>query len=127
MSSQSSKAAVERVKNKIKTNKEKLETIRAKADAAAPELAEAAEELQDSLDSALELADRLAMDAEWWPTARRFIRRVTSREFIIAVVAVVAIWTGNLESTEAIGVAIAGGGLALGRGVAKANSGGTDG
>ena len=79
------------------------------------------------MDSALELADRLAKDLDWWPVAKRFIRRILSREFIIAVVAVMAIWNGNLESTEAIGVAVAGGGLALGRGVAKANSGGTDG
>lgn len=127
MASQSSKVAVDRVKNRIETNREKLEPIRSRADAAELELASAAEEFQDALESALELTDRLAKDVDWWPTAKRFIRRMLSREFIIAVVAILAIWNGNLESNEAIGVAIAGGGIALGRGVAKASSGGTDG
>ena len=57
---------------------------------------------------------------------RPFIRRIFSREFIIAVVAVVAIWVGDLGPQEAIAIAVAGGGLALGRGVAKSRTGGSD-
>ena len=125
MASQHTTASIDRVKSRINTGKERLSSIRASANATEPELAAAAEDFQDSLDSALELADRLANDAEWWPTAKRFIRRLTSREFIITVVAIAAIWTGGLDSQEALAVAVAGGGLALGRGVAK-RSGGTD-
>ena len=125
MASQATDASINRVKARVNTGKERLASIRARADATEPELAAAAEDFQDALESALDLADRLAKDAEWWPTAKRFIRRLTSREFIIAAVSIAAIWTGGLDAQEAIAVAVAGSGLALGRGIAK-RSGGTD-
>ena len=125
MANQAINTSIDRVKARISTGKERLAFIRAKADATEPELADAAADFQDTLESALDLADRLAKDAEWWPTAKRFIRRLTSREFIISVVAIAAILSGTLDAQEAIAVAVAGGGLALGRGVAK-RSGGTD-
>lgn len=125
MASRQATESIDRVKSRITTGKARLASIRASANATQPELDAAAADFQDTLDSALELADRLAKDADWWPTAKRFIRRLTSREFVITAVAIVAIWTGGLDTQEALAVAVAGGGLALGRGVAK-RSGGTD-
>jgi hypothetical protein len=57
---------------------------------------------------------------------RRFIRRLLSREVIVAVAAIITIATGDLEAQEAIGVAVAGTGLILGRSVVKARQGATD-
>ena len=125
MASQVTNESIDRVKTKISTGKERLASIRTRAEATEPELAATAEDFQETLESALDLADRLAKDADWWPTAKRFIRRLTSREFVIAVVAIIAIWAGGLDAQEAIAVAVAGSGLALGRGIAK-RSGGTD-
>ena len=66
-------------------------------------------------------------DAGLSATASRFIRRMLSREFIIVVLSLVAISTGELSTEQVIGVAIAGSSLALGRSVAKAKTGGSDG
>ena len=56
------------------------------------------------------------------PTIRRFARRLLSREVIIAIIAVIAIWAGDLDAEQAIGVAVAGTGLILGRSAVKTMS-----
>ena len=118
--------AIKDNRRRLKDGKEKLEQIRASADAAKPGLEAAANEVEDALENLLKLGDRLGEDFGPWRWLRPFIRRMSSREFIIAVVAIVAIWSGGLDAQEAIAVAAAGGGLALGRGVAKARTGGSD-
>ena len=127
MADSNTTAAVNRAKENIQKGRVRLEKIKVDAQRTAPELEAAAKDFEDTLDSVLELADRIARGSDAWAVAKRFIRRISSREFIIAVVAIIAIWSGQLEPQEAIAVAVAGGGLALGRGVAKSRVGGTDG
>jgi len=120
------KTAIDSAKERITGGKESLERIREGADLATPELEETAKELASALDSALAAVDQIATDQSWWPTTRRFIRRLLSREVIIALVAIISITVGNLDPEQAIGVAIAGTGLVLGRSAVKVRAGVAD-
>lgn len=120
------KTAIDTAKEIINSGKTSLDTIQKGADLAAPKLEGKAEELKSALDAALVAVDQIATDQHWWPTTRRFIRRLLSREVIIAVVAIISIWVGDLDAQQAIGVAVAAGGLVLGRSAVKARAGATD-
>ncbi len=124
MTSRNTRATIEATRERIREGKRRLDEIRTSAEGAKPGLQAAANEVEDALEDLLRLGDRVGQDLGTWGWVRPFIRRLASREFIIAVVAVIAIWTGELRGQEAIAVAVAGGGLALGRGVAKAGAGG---
>ena len=118
--------AIDTARERIDSGRVSLETIRKGAKLATPELEKTAEELKSALDTALAAVDQIATDQHWWPTTRRFIRRLLSREVIIAVVAIISIWVGNLEAEQAIGVAVAAGGLVLGRSAVKVRASATD-
>ena len=120
------KTAIDTARDRIDSGMVSLDTIRKGADLATPELKEKAEELKSALDSALAAVDQIATDQHWWPTTRRFIRRLLSREVIIAVVAIISIWVGDLDAEQAIGVAVAAGGLVLGRSAVKVRASATD-
>ena len=120
------KTAIDTARDRIDSGRASLDTIRKGADLATPELKKTAEELKSSLDSALAAVDQIATDQNWWPTTRRFIRRLLSREVIIAVVAIISIWVGDLDAEQAIGVAVAAGGLVLGRSAVKVRASTTD-
>ena len=117
------KETIERTRGRIFASKARIE---ASAVSSAPELQQAAAEVQGLLDSVLDAVDEVVPDEGRWGVAMRFIRRMLSREMIIAVVAIVVIASGTMETEQAIGVAVAAGGLALGRGVAKQRTGGGD-
>ena len=127
MADNNTTVAINRAKENIKKGRERLDAIKADAQRAGPELEAAARQFEDTLDSVLELADRIAGDSDIMAVGKRFVRRLLSREFIIAIVTIIAILSGDLSGQEAIAVAAAGGGLALGRGVAKSKDGGRDG
>ena len=118
--------AIDTARERITDGRERLERIREDADLATPKLEETADELKSALDSALEAVDQITTDQQWWPTTRRFIRRLLSREVIIAVVAIISIWAGDLEAQQAIGVAITAAGLVLGRSAVKVRAGTAD-
>ena len=120
------KTAIDTARDRIDSGRVSLETIRKGAKLATPELEKTAEELKSALDSALAAVDQIATDQHWWPTTRRFIRRLFSREVIIAVVAIISIWVGDLNAQQAIGVAVAAGGLVLGRLAVKVRTSATD-
>ena len=120
------KTAIDTAKEIINSGKVSFDTIQKGADLATPKLEEKAEELKSALDSALAAVDQIATDQHWRPTTRRFIRRLLSREVIIAVVAIISIWVGDLDAQQAIGVAVAAGGLVLGRSAVKVRAGATD-
>ena len=126
MATPTASAAIEDARSKIKEGRDRLKTIRAGVDLAAPKLEETATELQSALDSAFAAIDTIAADSGAWATTKRTIRRLMSREFLIAVGSIFVIVNGGLVGQEALAVALAGSGLALGRGVAKARSGGAD-
>jgi hypothetical protein len=120
------KTAIDTARDRIDSGRVSLDTIRKGADLATPELEKTAEELKSALDSALAAVDQIATDQHWWPTTRRFIRRLFSREVIIAVIAIISIWVGDLNAEQAIGVAVAAGGLVLGRSAVKVRTSATD-
>jgi hypothetical protein len=122
----STKTEIDTARERIASGKEKLDAIQKGADLATPKLQETADELSAALESAFQAVDRIASDQHWWPTARRFIRRLLSREVIIAVVAIVSIWAGDLDPEQAIGVAVAASGLVLGRSAVKVRASTTD-
>jgi hypothetical protein len=115
-------SSIDLARGKINEGVSKLEKIQKDADLTTPKLEETAKELSESLNSALGAVDEILNDQRWWPTTRRFIRRLLSRESIIAVVAIIAIWAGGLDAEQAIGVAVAGAGLILGRSAVKLRS-----
>ena len=110
-----------RTREKVHNAKARIDAIRNNAETARPEIEAAAQGFEEALDSVLDFAD-LLWDTKLGPTVRRNVRRLFSREFIIVVVSIIAIWAGNLGAQEAIAVGVAGSGLALGRGVAKNRS-----
>ena len=116
-------AGLGRTQEKVASAKTRIDAIRNNAETARPEIEAAAQGFEEALDSVLDFADSLARDTHAWPTVKRFIRRILSREFIIVVVSIIAIWAGDLGAQESIAVGAAGSGLALGRGVAKNRSG----
>lgn len=120
------KTAIDTARERIDSGMVSLDTIRNRADLATPELEKTAEELKSALDSALAAVDQIATDQHWWPTTRRFIRRLLSREVIIAVVAIISIWVGDLNAEQAIGIAVAAGSLVLGRSAVKVRASATD-
>ena len=120
------KTAIDTARDGIDSGRVSLDTIRKGAKLATPELEKTAEELKLALDSALAAVDQIATDQHLGPTTRRFIRRMLSREVIIAVVAIISIWVGDLDAQQAIGVAVAAGGLVLGRSAVKVRAGATD-
>ncbi len=122
----STRQKIERAKTRIAAGKAQIEEIQRSAEEATPDLERTVAEVHITIDSLLEAIDEVVPDQGNWGAGMRFVRRMLSREMIITVVAIIAIWAGGLEAQEAIAVAIAGGGLALGRGVAKQRSGGTD-
>ena len=127
MANTTKETAINTARVTITKGTETLKEIKEEVKKAKPELEEKANEILATLDSALKAVDKIIPeDQETWPTIRRFIRRLLSREVIIAVVAIIAIWAGGLGAEQAIGVAVAGTGLILGRSVVKARPGTTD-
>lgn len=120
------RTAIDIAKDAINNEKGKLDKIQESANLTEPELEEKAKEIRSALDSVLAAVDQIATDQHWWPTTRRFIRRLLSREVIIAVVAIISIWVGDLDAQQAIGVAVAAGSLVLGRSAVKVRAGATD-
>ena len=127
MATQTKKAAIAQTKELVSTTRGKIRAVREQVEKADPELRKTVDDVDEALNNVRDLVNRIEEDAGLPAAVSRFIRRMLSREFIIVVVAVVAIWSGELNTQEALGVAIAGSGLALGRGVAKAKTGGSDG
>lgn len=127
MATQTKKAAIIQAKELVTTTKGKIHAVRDQAAVAEPELRQAVDDVDEALNTVRDLVKRIEDDAGLSATVSRFIRRMLSREFIIVVVSVVAILTGELTTEQVIGVAIAGSGLALGRSVAKVKTGGSDG
>ena len=118
---------LELAKDRIIDGTKTLNRFREEAIKAKPELEKTATELLTTLNSAMAAVERLIPeDEKVGPTIRRFVRRLLSREVIVAVVAIISIWTGSLTAEQAIGVAIAGTGLILGRSVVKARPGTTE-
>ena len=117
---------IERARARIAAGRVQIDDIKKSAKTITPELEQTANDMERTVESLLDAVDDIIPDEGTWGFAMRFTRRMLSREMIISIVAIVAIWAGGLESQEAIAVAVAGGGLALGRGVAKQKSGGTD-
>lgn len=126
MAAQTTKKAVEDARERIEAGKAKINSIRKAAGEVRPELETTVQEAGDALNAAITFVDSVAQELGWWPPVRRLIRRLVSREFIISVVAIIAILVGDLGAQEAIAIAVAGSGLAIGRGVAKARVGGSD-
>ena len=117
----------EKAKSSIKEGTQKVNLIKEEAVKSKPELQQQADELTMILDTALKAVEEfIPEDEKIGPTMRRFMRRILSREVIIAVVTIIAISVGNLDPEQAIGVAIAGTGLVLGRSVVKARPGTTE-
>lgn len=103
--------------------KAKIDSIRNRSEAARPELESAIQNFDDALDAVLDFADILAGVAVWLPTVKRFVSRILGREFIIAIVSIIAIWSGDLGHQEAIAIGAAASCLAQDRGLAKNHSG----
>ena len=117
---------IERARARIAAGRTQIEEIQNSATATTPQLQQMTVDVQQTVNSLLAAIDDVIPDEGKWGVGTRFLRRMLSREMIIAVVAIVAIWAGGLKAQEAIAVAVAAGGLSLGRGVAKQRSGGTD-
>jgi len=127
MANSTRKTTLTNARNFITEGTKSLNRFREEAKKATPELDAKASELLTTLNSAVAAMETLLPeDEKVGPTIRRFIRRILSREVIIAVVAIIAIWTGELNAEQAIGVAVAGTGLILGRSVVKARPGTTE-
>tara|TARA_B110000263_G_scaffold148976_1_gene129284 strand:+ start:124 stop:504 length:381 start_codon:yes stop_codon:yes gene_type:complete len=112
-----------RARLKVAVGKETIENIRARAAEKEPQIEAAANEFDAAFKDLLEYIDAVDGDSAFSATARRFFRSILSREFIIAIVAIIAILTGDIDGQEAIAIGAATSGLAFGRGVAKNNSG----
>ncbi len=125
-SNRSTRETIERARVRIAAGRSQIDEIQKSAAAATPELQQTAAEVQQTINSLLDAIDEVVPDEGNWGAGMRFVRRMLSREMIISVVAIIAVWAGGLDAQQAIAVAVAGGGLALGRGVAKQRSGGTD-
>jgi hypothetical protein len=120
MTSSNRKVMLNTATNYITEGTKKLAQLREEAVKAEPELEKTASELLSTLNSALAAMEKfIPEDEKTGPTLRRFIRRLLSREVIVAVVAIIAIWAGDLNAEQAIGVAVAGTGLILGRSAVK--------
>ena len=120
MTTSTRKTALENSRNYITEGTKSLNRFREEAKKATPELESKASELLSTLNSAVSaMEDLIPEDEKVGPTIRRFIRRILSREVIIAVVAIISIWAGDLSAEQAIGVAVAGTGLVLGRSAVK--------
>jgi hypothetical protein len=118
---------IQTARDSITRGTERLRGIKEEIKRAKPELEEQADELLSTLNSALSAVEQIIPeDQKTRPTIRRFVRRLLSREVIIAVIVIISIWAGNLDAEQAIGVAVAGTGLILGRSVVKARPGTTE-
>ena len=127
MTNTTRRTAIEDAKNFITEGTSSLNRFREEAKKATPELDAKASELLTSLNSAVAAIETLIPeDEKVGPTIRRFIRRILSREVIVAVVAIISIWVGDLDAEQAIGIAVAGTGLILGRSAVKTISKTTD-
>ena len=115
----STKTAIDTATEKIKESSDKLEIFKKDTALSKKNLQDTADQIQEVLGSALDAVDSIVSDQNWKPTTRRFIRRLFSREAIIAIVAVISIWAGDLEAQQSVGVAVAAAGLVLGRSAVK--------
>ena len=95
MATQPTEAAIENTRDRVKAGVDRISTIRKGRDMAADELEAGTRKVEDALESALALIDGVAQEQTWWLPIRRFVRRLLSREFIITVLAIVAIWTAG--------------------------------
>ena len=120
MAGKTAKDQVNGLKNNAKSMKESFEAVKKSAENAPDEIKKKLEELEQYISPIQEAADTLIPKNEQWEPVRGFIRRILSREVLIAVATIVTIAVGNLGAQEAIGVAVAGTGLILGRSVVKA-------
>ena len=125
MATKTVKAAAQATKTIIGEGQQKIDAIKREADEARPKLQVDVEEYENLVSSARKLVDDVAADIDMPDILRKFIRRMLSREMIIAAVSIIAIWQGGLDAEQSIGIAVAGSGLVLGRSVAKAKSGET--
>jgi hypothetical protein len=110
------------IRKKVEEVKKGLEEIKKKADLATPKLEETVSNIMSAADSVQDAVDTIIPDKGIGSTIKRFIRRMLSREAIIAAVAVISIWGGQLDAEQAIGVAVAASSLILGRSAVKARN-----
>ena len=122
------RSAIQNAHERVSESRDKLRQIKGSAEEARPELERSAAELESMLDSVDSLLNTISEDRGNGAAVSRFVRRMLSREMIVTVVAIIAIWNGGdiLGAEEAIAIAVASSGLVVSRGVVKQRSGGSD-
>ena len=123
MTNSTKKTAINTTRDALTNGTKTIEKIKEEVKSAKPELEKEANLLLETINSALNALEQIIPEDEHVvPTIRRFARRLLSREVIIAIIAMIAIWAGDLDAEQAIGVAVAGTGLILGRSAVKTMS-----
>lgn len=119
MPKKTAKEEVNSLKENAKSIRESFETIKKSAENAPEDIRKHLAEMEKHLNPIQEAANKLIPKDEKWGWVQGFIRRMTSREVLIAVATIITIAASGLGPQESIGVAIAGAGLILGRSAVK--------
>ena len=120
MAKTTAKDQLDTVKKNAASVRSSIEEIKRIAESSPEDIKKKADEIEKLVTPIQEAANTLIPKDEKWEPVRGFIRRILSREALIAIATIVVIATGTAgDGQEAIGVAVAGAGLILGRSAVK--------